>query len=128
MKTKQYLQIKKYNKELGRPVKSKPFIPEAIDFYTQFNFIKEELHELVDAYEQETINFDDVRDAFCDIDVTLAGMKALFGYEPKLNDDDLNEVIDANNRKFVNGKPIMVDGKQVKPAGWYPPKFKDISI
>jgi hypothetical protein len=60
-------------------------------------------------------------DALCDIEVTLNGIAYLANFK-KSEADAL--VLDSNDAKLVNGKPIMNGGKIGKPADWQAPDLK----
>lgn len=57
-------------------------------------------------------------DSLCDMQVTGDGVAWLAGFN-KVGADEM--VLQANERKLVDGKPVILDGGKVgKPEGWYP--------
>ena len=61
----------------------------------------------------------DALDALCDIEVTGNGIASLSGFE-KFEADKV--VLDSNDAKLVNGKPIILYGGKIgKPDGWMSP-------
>lgn len=63
-------------------------------------------------------------DALCDVDVTGNGVAFLAG----LNKEEADKrVLDSNDAKLVNGKPVLAPGGKIqKPEGWLPPKLHDL--
>lgn len=62
-------------------------------------------------------------DALCDGDVTGNGIAYLAGFD-KVTADEL--VLLANERKLVDGKPVIKEGGKIgKPEGWVPPDLSD---
>jgi hypothetical protein len=61
----------------------------------------------------------EVLDAFCDIEVTVNGLAYLLAMD-KEKADVL--VLDSNDAKLVDGKPIILPGGKIgKPEGWPAP-------
>ena len=61
-------------------------------------------------------------DALCDMEVTGNGVAYLAGFQK--DSADL-EVLSANERKLVDGKPVLKpNGKIGKPEGWVAPNLK----
>jgi predicted HAD superfamily Cof-like phosphohydrolase len=90
----------------------------------RFNWINEELGELMDATIRENI-YEQV-DAFIDIIYFSLGGLVELGVPPA---DIFKAVQDANMSKLHDGKPkYREDGKVIKPDGWQPPepKIKEI--
>lgn len=62
-------------------------------------------------------------DALCDIDVTINGVAYLAAFN-KLQAD--RKVLDANDDKFVDGKPVILPGGKIgKRDGWTAPDLSD---
>jgi len=62
-------------------------------------------------------------DALCDMEVTGNGVAYLAGWN-KLMADQL--VLEANDRKLVNGKPVILAGGKIgKPENWTPADLRD---
>lgn len=58
-------------------------------------------------------------DALCDIEVTLNGCAFLAGFD---KDGADQAVLDANDAKLVDGKPVILEGGKIgKPPGWTAP-------
>lgn len=59
-------------------------------------------------------------DGLCDREVTGNGLAFLLGYD---KDGADKAVLDSNDAKLVDGKPVFVPGTQkiAKPEGWTPP-------
>lgn len=65
----------------------------------------------------------EVLDAFCDIEVTINGLAHLLAMD-KVKADSL--VLEANNAKLVDGKPVILDGGKIgKPEGWTAPSLSE---
>lgn len=61
-------------------------------------------------------------DALCDMEVTGNGVAYLAGFQKDSADI---EVLAANERKLVDGKPVLKpNGKIGKPEGWVAPNLK----
>ena len=57
-------------------------------------------------------------DALCDMEVTGNGVAYLSGFN-KVAADEM--VLQANERKLVDGKPVILEGGKIgKPEGWQP--------
>jgi predicted HAD superfamily Cof-like phosphohydrolase len=62
-------------------------------------------------------------DAICDSEVTGNGVAYLAGFD---KDGADGAVLDANDAKLVDGKPVLLPGGKIgKPEGWRPP---DLSL
>lgn len=58
-------------------------------------------------------------DALCDMEVTGNGVAYLAGFNKPAADA---AVLDANDRKLVDGKPVLLEGGKIgKPEGWKAP-------
>lgn len=61
-------------------------------------------------------------DALCDIEVTVNGVAYLSGFSKDGADE---QVLGANDRKLVDGKPVILSGGKIgKPEGWRPPNLQ----
>jgi predicted HAD superfamily Cof-like phosphohydrolase len=61
---------------------------------------------------------EDALDALCDREVTANGVAFLAGFNKPAAD---LAVLDANDRKLVDGKPLILEGGKIgKPEGWQP--------
>lgn len=61
----------------------------------------------------------DALDALCDREVTGNGVAYLANFDKESADD---AVLDSNDAKLVNGRPVLLDGGKIgKPDGWRPP-------
>jgi predicted HAD superfamily Cof-like phosphohydrolase len=61
-------------------------------------------------------------DAMCDVDVTINGLAYLSGMD---KDGADAAVLDSNDAKLVDGKPVLLPGGKIgKPAGWAAPVLK----
>jgi predicted HAD superfamily Cof-like phosphohydrolase len=61
-------------------------------------------------------------DALCDRDVTGNGVAYLADFDKEEADE---EVLNSNDAKLVDGKPIILEGGKIgKPQGWLPPNLK----
>jgi predicted HAD superfamily Cof-like phosphohydrolase len=61
-------------------------------------------------------------DALCDREVTGNGVAYLLGFDKPSAD---NAVLDANQAKLVDGKPVILEGGKIgKPPGWVAPDLK----
>jgi predicted HAD superfamily Cof-like phosphohydrolase len=61
-------------------------------------------------------------DAICDMEVTGNGLCFLLGFDKEGAD---KEVLDANDRKLVDGKPVLLPGGKIgKPEGWVGPSIR----
>lgn len=57
-------------------------------------------------------------DSLCDLEVTGNGVAYLAGFN-KVGADEM--VLQANERKLVDGKPVILEGGKIgKPEGWKP--------
>lgn len=64
----------------------------------------------------------DALDALCDIEVTGNGVAHLAGFDKDAADQ---AVIDSNDAKLVDGKPVILDGGKIgKPDGWKAPDLR----
>lgn len=64
-----------------------------------------------------------VLDSLCDQNVTLDGIAALAGFDKDTADE---RVLDANDAKLVNGRPVILPGGKIgKPQGWEPADIRD---
>ena len=64
----------------------------------------------------------DALDAMCDVEVTLNGVAFLAGMD---KDGADAEVLDSNDRKLIDGKPVILPGGKLgKPPGWVPPNLQ----
>lgn len=76
---------------------------------------------------QQDVYFDQDRrasvlDALCDIEVTINGVAYLLGFN---KDGADQQVLAANDRKLVNGKPVLLPGGKIgKPEDWFPPNLQ----
>lgn len=62
-------------------------------------------------------------DALCDADVTGNGIAYLAGMDKNRAD---KKVLDANDDKFVDGKPLILEGGKIgKRPGWTAPSLAD---
>ena len=62
-------------------------------------------------------------DALADIKVTVDGFAYLAGLDIQKADAI---TIEANNRKLIDGKPVILDGGKIgKPAGWIAPDYSE---
>lgn len=62
-------------------------------------------------------------DALCDSEVTGNGVAYLAGFKKEQADA---RVLDANNAKLVDGKPVILPGGKIgKPEGWVPAFLSD---
>jgi predicted HAD superfamily Cof-like phosphohydrolase len=62
-------------------------------------------------------------DALCDSEVTTNGVAYLSGFDKDAADQT---VLEANDAKLVDGKPIILAGGKIgKPDGWQPPKLNN---
>jgi len=60
-------------------------------------------------------------DALCDSEVTGNGIAYLAGFNKEAADA---AVLDSNDAKLVNGKPVLLPGGKIgKPEGWTPPSL-----
>lgn len=66
----------------------------------------------------------DALDALCDIEVTANGV----AYLADMNKEDADlRVLDANDAKLVDGKPVILEGGKIgKPEGWKPANLSDL--
>jgi predicted HAD superfamily Cof-like phosphohydrolase len=72
--------------------------------------------EVMEEFREECL------DALCDLEVTGTGVAYLAGFAK--DSADL-EVLAANERKLVDGKPVLKpNGKIGKPEGWVAPDLK----
>ena len=61
----------------------------------------------------------DALDALCDREVTGNGVAYLAGFDKDSADE---AVLESNDDKLVDGKPILLEGGKIgKPEGWSPP-------
>lgn len=64
----------------------------------------------------------DALDARCDIQVTGDGVSFLAGFNKDAADA---AVLDSNDAKLVDGKPVILEGGKIgKPEGWTPPNLR----
>lgn len=64
----------------------------------------------------------DALDALCDIEVTGNGVAFLAGFDKDAADQ---AVIDSNDAKLVDGKPVILEGGKIgKPDGWKAPDLR----
>ena len=64
----------------------------------------------------------DALDALCDIEVTGNGVAHLAGFDKDAADQ---AVIDSNDAKLVDGKPVILEGGKIgKPDGWKAPDLR----
>lgn len=64
----------------------------------------------------------DALDALCDIEVTGNGVAYLAGFDKDPAD---KAVLDSNDDKLVDGKPVILDGGKIgKPEGWKAPNLR----
>ena len=64
----------------------------------------------------------DALDAMCDVEVTLNGVAFLAGMD---KDGADAEVLASNDRKLVDGRPVILPGGKLgKPPGWQPPNLQ----
>lgn len=64
----------------------------------------------------------DALDALCDIEVTGNGVAYLAGFDKDSADQ---AVLDSNDAKLVNGKPVILNGGKIgKPEGWKTPNLR----
>ena len=62
-------------------------------------------------------------DALCDMEVTGNGVAYLAGFDKEKADQ---EVLAANDRKLVDGRPVIREGGQIgKPMGWVAADLRD---
>lgn len=62
-------------------------------------------------------------DALCDMEVTGNGVAYLAGFDKDQADQ---EVLAANDRKLVDGKPVILEGGKIgKPLGWVAADLRD---
>lgn len=62
-------------------------------------------------------------DALCDADVTGNGIAYFAGFDKNRAD---KKVLDANDDKFVDGKPVILEGGKIgKRPGWTAPDLSD---
>jgi len=62
-------------------------------------------------------------DALCDMEVTGNGVAYLAGFNKRTAD---GRVLDANDAKLVDGKPVILPGGKIgKPEGWAPADLSD---
>ena len=65
---------------------------------------------------------ENVLDALCDREVTGNGVAYMAGFNKPLADQ---AVMDSNDAKLVDGKPVILDGGKIgKPEGWKPPDLR----
>jgi hypothetical protein len=65
----------------------------------------------------------DALDALCDIEVTGNGIAHMSGFDKDMAD---LRVLDSNDAKLVDGKPVLLDGGKItKPPGWKAPDLTD---
>lgn len=63
----------------------------------------------------------DALDALCDAEVTGNGVAYLAGF---MKDEADRAVLESNDAKLVNGKPVIKEGGKIgKPEGWTPPSL-----
>lgn len=64
----------------------------------------------------------DALDALCDIEVTGNGVAFFAGFDKDAADQ---AVIDSNDAKLVDGKPVILEGGKIgKPEGWKAPDLR----
>jgi predicted HAD superfamily Cof-like phosphohydrolase len=64
----------------------------------------------------------DALDALCDIEVTGNGVAFLANFDKDAADQ---AVIDSNDSKLVDGKPVILEGGKIgKPDGWKAPDLR----
>lgn len=89
------------------------------------DFLTQAAHDLKKGIAQAVIDVWDrekALDALCDAEVTGNGVAYLAGFDKE--EADL-AVLDANDAKLVNGKPVILPGGKIgKPEGW---KAADLS-
>lgn len=67
----------------------------------------------------------DALDALCDCDVTGNGVAYLAGFK---KDEADQEVLRSNDSKFVDGKPVILEGGKIgKGPDYYPPQLKQFT-
>ena len=68
------------------------------------------------------VDREDALDALCDREVTGNGVAYLADFDKESADQ---AVLDANDAKLVNGKPVILQGGKIgKPEGWTPANLK----
>lgn len=68
------------------------------------------------------VNRERALDALCDAEVTGNGVAYLAGFDKESADI---AVMDANDAKLVDGKPVILDGGKIgKPPGWKPANLR----
>ncbi len=117
----EYLSVRKFHKTFNHPISLKPKLLTKDRAIKRYNWIKEELDELLDATEQKDIY--EQTDAFIDIIYFSLGGLVEIGIPPK---EIFDIVQNANMSKlWEDGKPkFRDDGKVVKPPTWEDPHDK----
>lgn len=122
---KQIEQVGAFHKAFGVPKMDVPEIPDAQRVKLRISLIEEELSELKEGLEKESLI--DVADALCDIQYVLLGTVLEFGLHDKF-EALFNEVHSSNMSKLdENGKAIYrEDGKVMKSERYFRPDLQKI--
>ena len=114
--------VLKFYKSMGNcktRVKNEPTMLSKEDFEFRYGFMKEELEEFKEAYEDK--DFVGMVDAICDLLYVTIGTGIEMGIDI---DPAFNEVHRSNMTK-VNGH-MREDGKWMKPDDWEPPNLEEV--
>lgn len=144
MPTPHYTRIRSFMRKAGQETPSKPVIPDEETRLLRAKLILEEAIETIRAmgvgvrlrksngeqgvvtvdphelafYIDGEVDLEGVVDGCADISVVTIGTLIAFGVD---DEPILEEVDQANLRKFGPGSYAREDGKWMKPPGWTPP-------
>ena len=95
-------------------------------FFRKVINTKQDFHSLIDMIKNgqasayiTLANRENTIKELCDISVTVDGLAYLLGMDKESADQ---KVLDSNDAKLVNGKPVILPGGKIgKPEGWRGP-------
>lgn len=115
--------VQDWMRAAGQPVASHPqdYVPADVTSL-RIRLLLEECHEAVDAIAAG--NLAAIAQELADVAVVIYGTAAVFGLDL---DRAVDEVMQANRSKFVDGQPIMrADGKVLKGPDYQPPDMERV--
>jgi pentatricopeptide repeat protein len=113
-----------FNKSFELPIRTKPQLISQDEYKLQYNLLKEEVDEYLQACNDDDII--GVSDALGDILYILIGVCIRHGLHDKIH-DIFDEIHRSNMTKLVNGKPVYNEsGKVMKSKNYEVPNLYPI--
>jgi predicted HAD superfamily Cof-like phosphohydrolase len=109
--------VREFHKKFNILVNEKPVLIEKVDRLLRLSLIVEELNELEDAMEKNSLI--DIADALGDLLYVVFGTAVSYG----INMDKVFKEIHRSNMTKVGGHK-REDGKWIKPSTYSPPNLK----